>query len=205
MKKTIWDWYAPFYRQSMLPDKKAYQWMYDRISHVVKDKTVLEIATGPGLIAKHIAFAAKSITATDYSADMIKEAQKDIYPENLTFEIADATCLPYANQSFDVVVIANALHIMEHSDKALQEIRRILKNGGMLIAPNFVNHAEVNTLWKAFLKIIGVSFKHHWTEETYPQYLESQGWKIEFSKTIVARLPLCYVECSQKIIQTTYK
>ena len=96
MKKTIWDWYAPFYRQSMLPDKKAYQWMYDRISHVVKDKTVLEIATGPGLIAKHIAFATKSITATDYSADMIKEAQKDIYPENLTFEIADATCLPYA-------------------------------------------------------------------------------------------------------------
>lgn len=75
MKKTIWDWYAPFYSKSMLPDKKAYQWMYGRISHVVKDKTVLEIATGPGLIAKHIASVAKSITATDYSADMIKEAQ----------------------------------------------------------------------------------------------------------------------------------
>ena len=130
---------------------------------------------------------------------MIKEAQKGyISKKNLTFEIADATCLPYANQSFDVVVIANALHIMEHSDKALQEIRRVLKNGGMLIAPNFVNHTEVNTFWKSFLKIVGVSFEHHWTEDTYPQYLESQGWKIEFSKTIVARLPLCYVECSQK-------
>lgn len=58
----------------------------------------------------------------------------------------------------------------------------------MLIAPNFVNHTEVNTFWKSFLKIVGVSFEHHWTEDTYPQYLESQGWKIEFSKTIVARL-----------------
>ena len=32
MKKTIWDWYAPFYKQAMLPDKKSYQYMYGRIS-----------------------------------------------------------------------------------------------------------------------------------------------------------------------------
>ena len=83
MKKTIWDWYAPFYKQAMLPDKKSYQYMYGRISQVVKDKLVLEIATGPGLLAKHIAPAAKHITATDYSVGMIREAQKGENPSEL--------------------------------------------------------------------------------------------------------------------------
>ena len=118
MKKTIWDWYAPFYKQAMLPDKKSYQYMYGRISQVVKDKLVLEIATGPGLLAKHIAPAAKHITATDYSVGMIREAQKGENPKNLSFEVADATDLPYADHAFDVVIIANALHIMKDPDKA---------------------------------------------------------------------------------------
>ena len=164
MKKTIWDWYAPFYKQAMLPDKKSYQYMYGRISQVVKDKLVLEIATGPGLLAKHIAPAAKHITATDYSVGMIREAQKGENPKNLSFEVA--------------------------------EIRRVLKKDGILIAPNFVNHAKVGSLWTFILKIVGVSFEHHWTEETYLHYLASQGWKLTFHKSISARIPLCYAECA---------
>ncbi|ACU94182.1 methylase involved in ubiquinone/menaquinone biosynthesis [Cryptobacterium curtum DSM 15641] len=200
MKKTIWDWYAPFYQRAMIPDKKAYQWMYDHISHVVVDKTVLEIATGPGLLAKHIASAAKTVTATDYSASMIKEAQKGTHPENLIFEVADATHLPYAARAFDVVIIANALHIMKKPDKALQEIRRVLKNDGLLIAPNFVNHAKIGALWTSILKMVGIGFEHRWTKETYLHYLESQGWKIEFTESITARLSICYVECTSKLL-----
>lgn len=46
--------------------------------------------------------------ATDYSEGMICEALKGNYPKQLKFEVADATCLPYENNSFDVVIIANA-------------------------------------------------------------------------------------------------
>ena len=65
MKKKIWDLYAPVYELAMRSDRKIYQYMYDRIPEVIRDKAVLEIGTGPGLIAKHVAFAAKSMTATD--------------------------------------------------------------------------------------------------------------------------------------------
>ena len=54
-------------------------------------------------------FAAKHMVATDYSDGMIHEAMKGECPSNLTFEVADATALPYADDSFDVVLIANAL------------------------------------------------------------------------------------------------
>ena len=67
---------------------------------------------------------------------MICEALKGTYPKQLKFEVADATCLPYENNSFDVVIIANALHVMPEPQKALKEIDRVLKDGGLLIAPN---------------------------------------------------------------------
>ena len=94
--------------------KKYYAYMYKRISRRVVDKEVLEIATGPGLLAKHVAQVSKRMIATDYSEGMICEALKGTYPKQLKFEAADATCLPYENNSFDVVAIANALHVMQN-------------------------------------------------------------------------------------------
>lgn len=47
------------------------------------------------------------------------------------------TNLPYAPGIFDAVVISNALHIMPEPGKTLAEIRRVLKPGGILIAPTF--------------------------------------------------------------------
>ena len=119
MKKKIWDLYAPIYEIAMRSDQKIYQFMYDRIPEIIRGKEVLEIATGPGLLAKHVAPAAKRMIATDYSDGMIAEAKKGECPDNLTFEVADATALPYEDGSFDVVLISNALHVMPEPEKAL--------------------------------------------------------------------------------------
>ena len=135
MKKKIWDLYAPIYERAMRADANIYEFMYARIPKVIRGKEVLEIATGPGLLAKHVAPAAKRMVATDYSDGMIREANKGERPSNLTFEVADATELPYMDDSFDVVLIANALHVMPEPEKALSEINRVLRLDGILIAP----------------------------------------------------------------------
>lgn len=54
MKKKIWDLYTPIYKQAMKADRRIYEYMYRRIPKMIRDKKVLEIATGPGLLAKHI-------------------------------------------------------------------------------------------------------------------------------------------------------
>ena len=158
MNKKIWDLYAPIYEKAMRMDQKYYAYMYKRISRRVVDKEVLEIATGPGLLAKHVAQVSKRMIATDYSEGMICEALKGNYPKQLKFEVADATCLPYENNSFDVVIIANALHVMPEPQKALKEIDRVLKDGGLLIAPNFVGHKKgvISRIWSGILKIAGI-------------------------------------------------
>lgn len=127
MTKKTWDLYAPIYERAMRSDENTYQFLYDRIPDVIRNKDVLEIATGPGLLAKHVASAAKTMIATDYSEGMIAQAKKGVYPTKLRFEVADATALPYADGSFDAVIISNALHIIPEPERALREIDRVLK------------------------------------------------------------------------------
>lgn len=67
MNKTIWNFYAPIYEKAMRADSHIYEYMYQQIPQVIAGKDVLEVATGPGLLAKHVAPAAKSMIATDYA------------------------------------------------------------------------------------------------------------------------------------------
>ena len=73
---NFWDKNAGRYDRFMRKDGAAYDEMYELIRPVVKAKTVLELATGTGLIAKHIVNAAAHIEATDASAEMIAEANE---------------------------------------------------------------------------------------------------------------------------------
>ena len=199
MKKELWNLYAPIYEKAMRADQKTYQFMYERIPEIIRNKEVLEIATGPGLLARHVAMAAKRMVATDYSEGMIREAKKGEYPSNLTFEIADATDLPYKDKSFDVVLVANALHIIPNPEKALQEIDRVLRPGGILIAPTFVEHqtGAGSRIWSRILKLVGIKFEHQWKAQEYLEFLEENGWSVVFNKELSARITMMYAECER--------
>lgn len=147
-REGFWDKNAGRYDRFMRNDRAAYEKMYGLIRPVVKAKTVLEVATGTGLIAKSIVNAAAHIEATDASAKMILEAKRDNQSAKLHFSVQDMFRLPYARKSFEVVIVSNALHIVPHPEKALQEIRRVLKDDGVLIAPTFT-HAGNSVSGKA--------------------------------------------------------
>ena len=196
MSKTIWDRFAPVYSLAMKSQKNIYDYMYSHIREKVKGKNVLELATGPGLIAKHVADAADRMIATDFSPDMIAQAEKGGNPPNLTFEIADASDLHYKDKTFDVVIIANALHVIPNPEKVLSEIDRVLKSGGTLIAPNFIERKiSKPNFWQKLLDSLGVKFEHQWTSEQYKSFLESNGWEITASEVVPGRIDLMYAEC----------
>lgn len=201
MSKNIWNFFAPVYEFSMRVQKNIYSYLYERIGEVAKGKVVLELATGPGMIARHIAPAAKSVVATDLAPKMIETALKAKNPENLSFEVADATSLRFEDNSFDVVVIANALHIIPNPEKALAEIRRVLKDDGLLIAPNYLlNVSGMKNLWKKILNLIGIRFAHEWTANEFKAFLESNGWSIKMDRVIEGRIDLVYVECERSSV-----
>ena len=171
--------------------------MYEMIRPVVKDKTVLELATGTGLIAKNIVNAAVHIEATDASSEMITEAKRNNHSAKLYFSVQDMFSLPYADKSFDVVIVSNALHIVPLPEKALAEIRRVLKDGGVLIAPTFT-HAENSFSGKVkafFMKLAGFPLHNKWTSEGYLSFLQQNDWTVQKSVVLKASFPLTYAEC----------
>ena len=200
MSKNIWDVFAPVYEFAMRSQKDIYDFMYGRIGEVARGKDVLELATGPGMIARHIAPQANHVVATDFAPKMIETARKAKNPENVRFEVADATSLRFMDNAFDVVVIANALHIIPEPSKALAEIRRVLKDDGVLIAPNFIFPADgKRNLWQKLLSLVGVRFAHEWTEDEYKSFLKGNGWTITKDCVIKGRIDLAYVECRKVI------
>lgn len=198
MTQKFWSRFAPLYNVFMRKDQKAYEKMYVLIRETIKGREVLELATGTGMIAKQVAEEAAHMIATDYSEGMIAQARKGKCPTNLRFEIADAVNLQYEDSSFDVVLISNALHIMPNPEKALDEIRRVLKPEGILIAPTFT-HGGMGKGQKMLAvlmeKTIGFKPNSAWSKESYVEFLHKNGWKIQRGKCIQASFPLTYVEC----------
>ena len=93
-RKDFWDKNAGRYDRFMRNDRAAYEKMYELIRPVVKAKTVLEVATGTGLIAKSIVNVAAHIEATDASAKMILEANGTINPQSCTFPYKICSACP---------------------------------------------------------------------------------------------------------------
>ncbi|MBE5863469.1 MAG: methyltransferase domain-containing protein [Lachnospiraceae bacterium] len=200
--KNIWDRFAPVYSHFVTGtpgNKKTYEAMYRRIRKVVRDKEVLEIATGPGVIAKQVADEAKSMIATDFSDKMLAVARREMVPKNLKFEWANAQYLPYADESFDVVIIANALHVIPNPERVLREIQRVLRPDGILIAPNFVhdNQKKASEVFSKMLSAAGVEFKAKWSMDGYLAFLEENGFKVTGAKQLPSTIPLAYAECKK--------
>lgn len=201
--KNFWDKNAGRYDRFMRKDRAAYDEMYELIRPVVRHKTVLELATGTGLIAKHIVIAAAHIEATDASAEMIAEAKRDNRSAKLYFSVQDMFFLPYAEESFDVVIVSNALHIVPQPEKALQEIKRVLKDDGVLIAPTFT-HAGNSFSGKVrafFMKRVGFPLHSKWTSEEYLSFLRQNGWAVRKSVILKASFPLTYAECTKSEVR----
>ena len=199
MKKSenFWNKNAKRYDRFMRKDRAAYEKLYELIRPVVKARTVLELAAGTGLIAKNIVRAASHIEVTDASEEMIAEAKRNNRSAKLHFSVRDMFCLPYADKSFDVVIVSNALHIVPQPEKALAEIRRVLKDDGVLIAPTFThgNGTLQGRIKLFFMKLAGFPLNSRWSSADYLAFLRQNGWTVRKSTMLKASFPLTYAEC----------
>ena len=199
MKKSenFWNRNAKRYDRFMRKDRAAYEKLYELIRPVVKARTVLELAAGTGLIAKNIVRAASHIEVTDASEEMIAEAKRNNRSAKLHFSVRDMFCLPYADKSFDVVIVSNALHVVPQPEKALAEIRRVLKDDGVLIAPTFThgNGTLRGRIKLFFMKLAGFPLNSRWSSADYLAFLRQNGWTVRKSAVLKGSFPLTYAEC----------
>lgn len=122
----------------MSKDGRTYAQIVSRVKKVLdREMTILELACGTGLLSVRLAGSVKLLEAADFSEEMIRRAEVKAHSSRLHFSVQDATNLLYVPETFAAVVISNALHIMPEPEKAMGEIRRVLKPDGILITPTF--------------------------------------------------------------------
>lgn len=106
---------------------------------------VLDVGCGPGLLAEGAAAAvgaAGKVCGVDLSATMVELARRRCaHLPWVEFEVADAVALPGPAERFDAVTCTQVLEYVPDVDRALDELRRVLRPGGRL--------ALVDTDWES--------------------------------------------------------
>lgn len=136
--KTFWDKTAKKYAKSPIKNIEAYNQTMERTkAHLSKDTSVLEVGCGTGSTALLLADSAKHITASDISSAMIEIAQAKAAEQqvsNVTFVEAGLPDERLNTATYDVVLAFNLLHLLEDLPAGLQQVRTLLKPGGLFIS-----------------------------------------------------------------------
>ena len=99
---------------------------------------ILDVAAGTGTSSASLAKSGASVVAADFSPGMIEVGRaRHAHVPNLVFVEADATALPFDDESFDAVTISFGLRNVNEPKHALAEFLRVTKPGGRLVVCEF--------------------------------------------------------------------
>ncbi len=113
---------------------------------------LLEVPVGTGILTMPLykALPEAEITCLDYSADMMGRAQEKaehLRLKNVTFRQGDVGALPYADDTFDIVLSLNGFHAFPDKEAAYREVFRVLKPGGIFCGCFYVKGEQKRTDW----------------------------------------------------------
>jgi O-antigen biosynthesis protein len=136
-------------------------------------KDVLDIASGEGYGSFLLSQTARTVIGVDIHRPAVDYANRTYLSDRVSYKHGDATAMPIADASIDVIVSFETLeHFLDHT-KFCDEVKRVLRPGGLLIisspnrtiyteAANHHNEFHVNELDRSeFDRLIAENFKYH--------------------------------------------
>ena len=114
-------------------------------------------------------------------------------------QVQDSYNLTFPDKSFDIVIASNLLHLLYEPDKSLSEVKRVMKDDGIFIAPTLC--VGENTRSKIIASITGTisGFKvvNKWSINEFKTMLTNDGFIINKTVIVEGRFPL-YTLCWEK-------
>ncbi|WP_198196266.1 class I SAM-dependent methyltransferase [Gilliamella sp. M0364] len=125
---------------------------------------ILDFGNGPGFLAITLALAGHEVTAVDATEEMINQAKNNAiqYQVKVNFVLSDVHCLPFQDNSFDLIILRNVTWNLSNPTLAYQEWFRVLNTKGKLL--NF----DAN--WYLFL----------FNKNLYSQYMQDRQNTMEY-------------------------
>lgn len=170
--------------------------------YIDPEDKVLECACGTGLLSAVIAGKCRQLTATDFAPKMLKRAEKNCAAySNVQFRQADILSLDFRDNSFDKVVAGNVIHLLDEPLKALDELNRVCRPGGMLIIPTYMNRNRKGET-SGFASVVGkagADFKRQFTVESYRQFFLDAGYGDVKITLAEGRIPCAVAVMAKKV------
>ncbi|HZV83007.1 MAG TPA: methyltransferase domain-containing protein [Geobacteraceae bacterium] len=140
--------------------------------------TVLDVACGPGMVACEFARHAGRVTGIDLTPAMIDQAKKRQQEqglENLIWKVADAVPLPYADDSFSLVITRYSFHHLLDPSAALREMIRVCRPGGRVLVADVAVEAEKAADYDRLEILRDPSHTHALTREEFDGLFQESG------------------------------
>jgi len=191
---TFWDFCAPFYDLAEKTNGKAYDKMLKIVREIVpQGATVFEAAAGTGAISVAIGDRASRILCTDVSEKMLNVARRKAVKrgiQNIKIENQNIFELAETDNSFDVVVAGQVLHLIDNPEKAATELKRVAKSMVILPMSFTKNLRGTAKLGVNFYRLFGFAPKVEFTADTYKVFLPSIGFENCEYIQIAGKLPM---------------
>lgn len=189
----FWDRISPTYDlMETVYNSKVFTETGVKVAELIdSDDRVLECACGTGAISTYIAQKCKELVATDFSIGMLKQAMKKCrkYP-NVSFRRTDITNIKCKDEVFDKVVAGNVIHLLAEPEKAMRELERVVKHGGKIIVPTYINMTKgTGRVAVRFIGKLGANFKRQFDLDSYKEFFANMGYENVEYHVVDGRMP----------------
>jgi ubiquinone/menaquinone biosynthesis C-methylase UbiE len=149
-----------------------------RLSEVCPEDTVLDVACGPGMVACEFARHAGHVTGVDITPAMIEQAEKrqrELNLQNLSWRVGDAVPLPFADNSFSLVITRYSFHHLLAPEKALSEMIRVCRPGGRVMVADVAVESAKSESYDRLEIMRDPSHTHALTHEEFAALFHNSG------------------------------
>ena len=189
----FWDRISPLYDLfEHVYNGKVYSGTGAKVAELIDTSdVVLECACGTGAISQYIAPKCKKLIATDFSTGMLHQASRKCRKYgNVVFKKADITALKCKDARVNKVVAGNVIHLLPEPEKALQELERVVKPGGKIIIPTYINMSRnTGTIAVKFISLLGADFKRQFDLDSYKKFFSDMGYSDVAYHVVDGRMP----------------
>lgn len=159
----------------------------NEIYKLTGDGIFLDLACGDGCFTVPCAANGTRIIAGDISNKMLKILQEkakhnNVNLDNVTLCRMNALEIPLADESVDTVVANSVLHLISNPEKAVREIYRVLKKGGVFVcrddAPGKISETPFDN--SLYFEIVNSIYREYWNKlNEHGVYAKKYSWRFD--------------------------
>lgn len=158
--------------------RECYPFVLNAINNIHFNK-VLDLGCGTGVILKEISSINSDVElfGLDLSENMIAKATQRL-GTTANLSVGDAENLPYADNTFDLVCCVESFHHYPNPKKALSEINRVLKNGGLFLLCDTWTRSPIRQILNFFIRFSSDGDVHIYSENEISKLLKVTGFEM---------------------------